>query len=69
VPPRPLRVHHARPGPDRDPADRLEDRVEQLLQRFNLVRERADEFIRLAERIFGPGHADSVPAGSPSPQA
>ena len=67
-PPRPPRVHHGRPGPHWDPADRFQDRVEQMLERFNLVRARADELIHLAERIFGPAHAESEPTDPASPQ-
>jgi DNA repair exonuclease SbcCD ATPase subunit len=66
MPPRPPRAHRGRPDPDWDPVDRLQDRVEQMLQRFNLARDRADELISQAERIFGAGrtqpkHADPAP--------
>jgi hypothetical protein len=46
--------------PDRDPAERLQDRVEQVIQRFEVMRDRADRLISAAERIFGPGRTESV---------
>jgi hypothetical protein len=40
-----------------------------LLQRFNLVRDRADELIRRAERIFGADHPQPERTDSPLPPA
>jgi len=37
----------------RDPADRLQDRVEQVRQRFEQARDKADQLIIAAECIFG----------------
>src|SRR5580658_8297983 len=67
-PPRPMRGHrYGPPGPrrvqpDRDPAERLQDRVEQVIQRFEVMRDRADRLITAAERIFGPGRSETVRA-------
>jgi hypothetical protein len=44
----------------RDPAERLQDRVEQVIQRFEMMRDRADQLIRAAERIFPPGRAETM---------
>jgi hypothetical protein len=57
--------HYGPPGPhrvqpNRDPADRLQDRVEQVIQRFEVMRDRADRLISAAERIFGPARSESV---------
>jgi hypothetical protein len=67
-PPGPSRVHPSgHGGPDRsqtrrDPADRLHDRLEQALQRFEQVRDQADWLISAAERMFGAaGRRESVP--------
>jgi hypothetical protein len=46
--------------PDRDPAERLQDRVEQVIQRFEVMRDRADRLISAAERIFGSARTESV---------
>jgi hypothetical protein len=54
-PPGPYRVQ-----PDRDPAERLQDRFEQVIQRFEVMRDRADRLISAAERIFGPARSGSV---------
>ena len=40
-----------------------------MLQRFNLVRDRADELISQAERIFGAGRAESKHVDPASPEA
>jgi hypothetical protein len=60
TPPRPPRPphaqhHHREPWSapqQRDPADRLEERVEEFIRRFEFVRERAGRLISAAERIF-----------------
>jgi hypothetical protein len=63
-----MRGHHYGPSgphrvqPNRDPAERLQDRVEQVIQRFEVMRDRADRLISAAERIFGPGRSESVRA-------
>src|SRR5580704_16764983 len=50
-PGRPVHRHHYGPPesrrvqPDRDPAERLQDRVEQVIQRFEVMRDRADRLI------------------------
>jgi len=40
-----------------------------MLQRFSLVRDRADELISQAERIFGAGRAESKRVDPTSPGA
>jgi hypothetical protein len=44
----------------RDPGERLQDRVEQVIQRFETMRDRADQLIRAAERVFQPGRAETT---------
>ena len=64
--PHPLHApHHGQHGPGdhrewRDPAERLQDRVEQVIQRFEMMRGRADQLIRAAERIFPPGRTETT---------
>jgi hypothetical protein len=53
---------------------RLQDRVEQVIQRFEMMRDRADQLIRAAERIFPPGrsettHKESGPSAPSAPGA
>jgi hypothetical protein len=47
----------------------LQERVEQVIQRFDVMRDQADRLIRAAERFFPPGrsettHKDTGPADS-----
>ena len=69
-------VHPARTGYSQT-GTRLsgsQDRVEQVIQRFEVMRDRADRLISAAERIFGrsesvrkePAHQEPTPAG-PAP--
>jgi hypothetical protein len=46
--------------PDRDPAEWPQDRVEQVIQRFEVMRDRADRLLSAAQRIFGPGRTESA---------
>jgi hypothetical protein len=63
-PPRPPRGRYQgeRPQPGPDPADRLQDRVDQFIHRLSAARDQADRLIGAAERIFTP--ARSEPARS-----
>jgi hypothetical protein len=45
-------------------ADRVQDRVGQVLQRLDWLRERAEELVSRAERIANPGHQE--PAAKPT---
>lgn len=74
-PPRPPRIHHD--GPQRqddwpqqypDPVKRLQDRVDQFIQRLSSARDQAGRLISAAERIFTPAPPDPVhsePASEP----
>ena len=57
------------PGPRHppDPAERLQDRVDQFIQRLSLARDQADRLISAAERIFAPARPEPAHAGEPSP--
>ena len=56
------------PQQSSDPAERLQDRVGQFIQRLSVARDQADRLISAAERIFTPAGsgpaAASEPAGS-----
>jgi hypothetical protein len=76
-PPRPPRSHHDGPqGQDDwpqqrpDPAERLQDRVDQFIQRLSSARDQAGRLISAAERIFTPAPPEPVhsePASEPGP--
>jgi hypothetical protein len=68
--PRPPRPHGVRPhGPHGqddwwqqrpDPAERLQERVDQFIQRLSVARDQADRLISAAERIFIPARSERV---------
>jgi hypothetical protein len=84
-PPRPSRPPHVRhddphgqddwPQQRADPAERLQDRLGQFIQRLSAARDQADRLISAAESIFTParsettrsGPAHSEPPGEPGP--
>lgn len=79
--PRPPRVRHYGPhGQDDwpqqrpDPAERLQDQVDQFIQRLSAARDQADRLISAAERIFTPArseriHSEPVHSEPPSGEA
>lgn len=71
-PPRPPRVRHYGPhGQDDwpqqrpDPAERLQDRVDQFIQRLSVARDQADRLVSAAERIFTPARSEPVHSEPP----
>ncbi len=76
MPPRPPRPPHVRhfgprdqhdwPPPGPDPAERLQDRVDQFIQRLSVARDQAGRLISAAERIFAPARPEPAHA-EPSP--
>jgi hypothetical protein len=80
-PPRPPRARHYGPrGQDDwpqqrpDPAERLQDQVDQFIQRLSVARDQADRLISAAERIFTRArseriHSEPVHSEPPSGQA
>ena len=76
-PPRPPGIHHDGPqGQDDwpqqslDPVERLQDRVDQFIQRLSSARDQAGRLISAAERIFAPAPPEPVhsePASEPGP--
>jgi hypothetical protein len=66
-PPHPSRGRHYGPhGQDDwpqqrpDPAERLQERVDQFIQRLSVARDQADRLISAAERIFTPARSETA---------
>jgi hypothetical protein len=77
-PPRPPRPPRGRyqgprgqgewPQPGPDPAERLQDRVDQFIQRLSAARDQADRLISAAERIFTPERSEPARSEPASPE-
>jgi hypothetical protein len=76
-PPRPPHGRHYGPAdqddsrqPGTDPAERLQNRVDQFIRRLSVARDQADRLISAAESVFTPARSEPVhrdPAAEPGP--
>jgi hypothetical protein len=56
------------PQPGPDPAERLQGRVDQFIQRLSVARDQADRLISAAERIFTPARPEPAASEPASPE-